>query len=380
MRRMMILLGIVVGLIVVGVAAAADTVTIRLDAWHIGRCLCCGEADYSCSTGAYAPIHPVSFTDPLPAGSIAQRLTVETFGVKCDSAVTCSWLLNGSDVAGGSDPGPGGCACGSCSPHSYSSAFVADGLPSWNPGGLNTLTCSYSGLYCLAYVMLMIEYVWDTTPPTIQGCPGDIEVDASPGAPDAQVWWTEPTATDDLSGVASFTSTHVPGDRFPLGITLVTYLAIDGAGNTSTCSFLIIVHETLDVVPPLSTMRFLGRGWEEAAGGGGGLEEPPLIGELPVATMYEVGEPIAGCCSVIDCFGTCVEVPNITMTLYAVEIGEEFDVREALDAQLLSCDEELCFCFSFSTRDLAPGYYDIRLGLPFMDHEWIRVELIAPEA
>jgi len=380
MRRMMILLATLVGLIVMGMVATADMMTIRLDAWHMGHCPVCGEIDYSTTYGGYAPIHPVSFSDPLPAGSTVQRLTIETFGHKCDSSVSYTWDLNGATVASGSDPGPPGCACGTCYPHEYVTSFYPGGIPSWNAGGTNTLTPAVVGQYSLAYVELTIEYISDTTPPTIHGCPGDIEVDAAPGAPDAQVWWTEPTATDDLSGVASFTSTHLPGERFPLGITLVTYVATDGVGNTSTCSFLIIVHQRLDVVPPLNTMRFLGRGWEQAAGGGGGLEDPPLIGELPVSTVYEVGEPIAGCCSVVDCFGTCVEVPNITMTLYAVEIGEEFDVREALDARLLSCDEELCFCFSFSTWDLAPGYYDIRLGLPFMDHEWIRVELIAPEA
>jgi len=226
--------------------------------------------------------------------------------------------------------------------------------------------------YCYGGFYLQVSTPPDTTPPTIHGCPGDIEVDAAPGAPDAQVWWTEPTATDDLSGVASFTSTHLPGERFPLGITLVTYVATDGVGNTSTCSFLIIVHETLDVVAPLATGQYLDR------------VEPdpyePVIGELPVYAVYEVGELIGGCCMVINWMGIPLEASDITMTLYAVEIGEEFDVREALDAQLLSCDEELCFCFSFSTSDLAPGYYDIRLGLPFMDEEWIRVELIAPEA
>ena len=30
------------------------------------------------------------------------------------------------------------------------------------------------------------------------------------------------------------------------------------------------------------------------------------------------------------------------------------------------------------TADLAPGYYDIRLGAPFVDYQWVRVEVVAP--
>jgi hypothetical protein len=211
----------------------------------------------------------------------------------------------------------------------------------------------------------------DTVPPTIDGCPPDIEADALPGAPDAQVWWTEPTATDSLSGVASFTSTHMPGERFDLGIALVTYVAYDEAGNVSTCSFLIIVHETLDVVAPLSTGQYLDR------------IEPdpydPVLGELPVYAVYEVGELIEGCCMVINHVGIPLEhAGDITMGLYSVEIGDDFDVREPLDSQLLSPDPEtLAYCFVVGTAELEPGYYDIRLGLPFHDHEWIRVEVVA---
>jgi hypothetical protein len=212
----------------------------------------------------------------------------------------------------------------------------------------------------------------DTVQPTIHGCPGDIEVDALPGKPDAQVWWTEPTATDALSGIASFTCTHTNGDRFPLGITLVTYVATDEAGNVSTCSFLIIVHETLDIVAPLDVGHYLNHTWPEG-------EEPPKVGELVLNSVYEVGEAIEGCAMVVNCFGVCLMASDITMTFYAVEIGEEFfDTRTPLQSQLLSCSSEtMCYCFTIGTKDLEPGYYDIRLGLPFHDHQWIRVELIA---
>jgi hypothetical protein len=249
-------------------------------------------------------------------------------------------------------------------PHSTSAA-LADGDSHWFH--LRTVDVAGNWTSTVHFGPITI----DTMPPTIHGCPGDIEVDAAPGAPDAQVWWTEPTATDNLSGVASFTCTHTNGDRFPLGITLVTYVATDGAGNVSTCSFLIIVHETLDLVAPLATGQYLDR-----------IEADPyepVIGELPVYAVYEVGEPIESCCMVINWMEIPLEASDTTMGLYSVEIGEDFDVRELLDSQLLTCDPEtLTYCLTIPTEELEPGYYDIRLGLPFHDHQWLRVELVAP--
>ena len=133
----------------------------------------------------------------------------------------------------------------------------------------------------------------DTTPPVTHDCPDDIEVDAAPGARDAQVWWIEPTATDAESGIASFTSTHLPGERFPLGIVLVSYVATDVVGNATTCSFLIIVHETVELVAPLETGEYLDHVWDAEEG-------PSAVGELPVVEVYVVGEPIEGSCMVVN--------------------------------------------------------------------------------
>jgi hypothetical protein len=48
------------------------------------------------------------------------------------------------------------------------------------------------------------------------------------------------SATDNCS-VTSFTSTHNSGDVFPVGTTPVTFTAVDAAGNTTTCSFNVVV-------------------------------------------------------------------------------------------------------------------------------------------
>ena len=116
---------------------------------------------------------------------------------------------------------------------------------------------------------------------------------------------------------------------------------------------------------------FLDRGWPEG-------EEPPEVGELVVSATYEVGELISGCCSLVDSSGAPVDASYLTLSWYAVTIGDEFfDVREPIDSRLIY-EEEGAFCFSIPTDEFAPGYYDIRLGAPFVDHQWLRVEVVAP--
>ena len=88
----------------------------------------------------------------------------------------------------------------------------------------------------------------ETTPPVIAGCPSDITVPASPSICGANVNWTAPTASDNCA-VASFISSHNPGDFFPVGsLTTVTYTVTDNYGNMSTCSFSVTVN---DVTTPI---------------------------------------------------------------------------------------------------------------------------------
>ena len=55
--------------------------------------------------------------------------------------------------------------------------------------------------------------------------------------------WTEPTATDN-SGVVSLSSrSHSPGSFFQVGTTQVTYVFVDGTGNSASCIFSATVNE-----------------------------------------------------------------------------------------------------------------------------------------
>jgi len=88
--------------------------------------------------------------------------------------------------------------------------------------------------------------VIDDTSPTIT-CPGDITVQADPGASGAIVTFNV-TANDNCSGV-TVVCTPASGSTFPLGTTQVNCIATDDAGNTANCSFNVTVEQA----PPPSS-------------------------------------------------------------------------------------------------------------------------------
>ena len=89
--------------------------------------------------------------------------------------------------------------------------------------------------------------VQDNTNPVITGCPSNITVSANASC-QATVNWTVPTVTDNCGGTLTLTATKNPGTIFNLGTTIVTYTAADAAGNTSTCSFNVIVQDNTNPV------------------------------------------------------------------------------------------------------------------------------------
>lgn len=81
----------------------------------------------------------------------------------------------------------------------------------------------------------------DNTPP-VPSCPVDTLVEAGLSETSRQVFFTEPTATDN-SGVAPrvVSQTYSPGFNFTLGTTQVTYTFADDSDNRVSCSFNVIV-------------------------------------------------------------------------------------------------------------------------------------------
>ena len=74
-------------------------------------------------------------------------------------------------------------------------------------------------------------------------CINDIERTIELGTSSVPVVFVEPSATD-ISGQASLLSrSNAPGDSFPVGVTTVTYIFVDNAGNQADpCVFTVTVN------------------------------------------------------------------------------------------------------------------------------------------
>ncbi len=78
----------------------------------------------------------------------------------------------------------------------------------------------------------------DAAGPTFTGCPSNISTPQLAAL--TVVTWTPPTPADNCKPI-NLTSTHVPGQVFPVGTTTVTYTAKDGNNNSRTCSFTVTI-------------------------------------------------------------------------------------------------------------------------------------------
>jgi HYR domain/Secretion system C-terminal sorting domain len=89
----------------------------------------------------------------------------------------------------------------------------------------------------------------DTVAPTLSACPRDMAITTA--NPTVTLNWRLPTATDNC-GTPTVTSS-VPTDYpFPNGLTTVTVLARDAAGNTTQCRFNITITVLTTTNDPLS--------------------------------------------------------------------------------------------------------------------------------
>jgi uncharacterized protein (DUF2141 family) len=115
-----------------------------------------------------------------------------------------------------------------------------------NPNGTNWVIGEKDCQSCNTELSTQVTVtVQDNTSPVISNCPSNQSANANTTGCSAIVSWTAPTAIDDCTASVNVTSTHNPGDSFSEGTTTVTYTFDDGNGNTSTCSFDVIVSNTM---------------------------------------------------------------------------------------------------------------------------------------
>ncbi|MCB9235203.1 MAG: HYR domain-containing protein [Bacteroidia bacterium] len=91
--------------------------------------------------------------------------------------------------------------------------------------------------------------VTDNEPPQLT-CPADLTVSNDPGQCGAVVSYSGPWSGDNC-GIAGLSQTSGPGSgsSFATGSTRESYLAVDSAGNTDTCSFTITVRDNESPLP-----------------------------------------------------------------------------------------------------------------------------------
>jgi hypothetical protein len=98
----------------------------------------------------------------------------------------------------------------------------------------------------------------DIVAPSIT-CPADITMNSDNGVCGAVVQYTAPVVTDDCSSpTVTMTGGLASGSTFPVGTTTVTYVATDGSGNSSSCSFTVTVldNEAPQIVCPQNITMF----------------------------------------------------------------------------------------------------------------------------
>lgn len=104
-----------------------------------------------------------------------------------------------------------------------------------NPVVLQAIDFSGNEAACVAQVTVV-----DNLPPEIYNCPPNITISIPAGESEGVVTFDPPLVVDNCQ--ATMSCTHQSGDLFPLGITGVVCTAMDDAGNSVECTFLITVE------------------------------------------------------------------------------------------------------------------------------------------
>ena len=152
----------------------------------------------------------------------------------------CMATVNAGDIDNGSsDPDPGDSITLSFDASSLVTSTTLPGL------GDHSVTLYVTDTHGAQTNCTATVTVKDTTPPTVH-CPNSITATNDPGQCSAVVSFSV-SATDNCTATPSVTADPSSGSTFAVGTTNVTVTAVDNAGNTNTCSFMVTV---VDGEPP----------------------------------------------------------------------------------------------------------------------------------
>jgi HYR domain/Ricin-type beta-trefoil lectin domain-like/Secretion system C-terminal sorting domain len=147
-------------------------------------------------------------------------------------------------------------------PRASDNCGIASTFATAQPGrcfsiGITTVTYRATDLrgnvgICTFTVNVSSPCAVDTIKPVISACPTNIVLGTYDTC--AVAAWVAPTATDNCS-IAAIFPTIQSGSCFPIGTTIVSYLARDAKNNTSGCEFTVTVNHLCqdDIIKPTFT-------------------------------------------------------------------------------------------------------------------------------
>ncbi len=226
----------------------------------------CGASNGTATVSVVNGTAPISYSWTGPSGysSFSQSnsgLAAGTYSVlvvdgnSCVANATVVVGTNGSSLVATATATPASCnqnngsltvnVSGGSAPYTYS----VDGGAF---GSSNTFTGLASGLHtfavldangCPASGSETVGIARDLTPPSIN-CAANISVGNDNGVCGAAVSFAPASATDDCGLVSVVQTTGgASGSVFGIGTSTVTFVAVDGSGNTAQCSFTITVTD-----------------------------------------------------------------------------------------------------------------------------------------
>jgi len=222
--------------------------------------------------------------------------TPPTLNLPADSTVegnttggaAAAYVVTASDIEDAVAPTP------SCSP----------ALGSVLPLGQNTINCSATdsgGLTANGSFKISIQ---DTTPPTISGMPGDINLTTSDPS-GTTLTYSMPTASDIVDASPAVNCAPASGSTIPVGDTTVSCTATDDSGNSASASF--VAHVT--------RLHVTGATWEDPVGAAGGIT---VNGSRTIPVKVQLlldGQAITGGAGLLTVVGCDVGAPVMTAGL-----------------------------------------------------------------